>query len=237
VQDVVNKIAFVMELHQQVGLQAQRFQLFIQDRLDEAMKHNKFRIPNLDMHTVHLPWQKHSNVTESGLYWANTRSMPDPNLASLTLAGVSTPMQMVDLSGTWVRDRKRSDSLEAAVRLIKGLEIAMDQKELTMKVFSYVGPWFKVTERYPLNGDRVKVQRRDMRRGQHVGYMTPEKNGKVLVLRNEWPAPMGGTGVDVFTLLNPDELHIHCSITVGDETAAYLNIYTRKKKSGKKEEI
>ena len=44
------------------------------------------------------------------------------------------------------------------------LAVAQDDQEFEMAVFSVV-PWFKVIERYPLNGEDRQFKRRDLRRG------------------------------------------------------------------------
>lgn len=91
-----------------------------------------------------------------------------------------------DLSGVWIKDSAASSSMEAAmqlmhlngivrtaVRLIKGMSIELQLPDVgagggagsfSFGVFSIIG-WFKITERYSLDGTPSGLRRRDLRRG------------------------------------------------------------------------
>ena len=57
-------------------------------------------------------------------------------------------------------------SLSPSCRLIKGVQVDLDtaSQQFTMLVLSGIF-WFKVTERYPLDGSSRQYRRRDLRRG------------------------------------------------------------------------
>lgn len=146
---------------------------------------------------------------------------------------------VVNLSGTWIKDRSRSDSMDEAiklmrlnavmrqaVRLVKGMRIKQDASIFEMAVFSYIG-WFKVVERYALSGAPSRHRRRDFRRGQHTGSIK-ESDGAV-VLELKWDDPLGGTGQDTFSLAGPDELHVCSTLNVQGIKTQYSSFYKRKK--------
>ena len=87
------------------------------------------------------------------------------------------------LEGTYTRNNELSDTLEGicdllkinwltrmAILLVRGLVIQVDFKAdcITFDIFSVI-PWFRITERYPLNGNPMKYKRRDLRSGQNEG--------------------------------------------------------------------
>ncbi|KAF8055740.1 purine nucleoside phosphorylase [Scenedesmus sp. PABB004] len=116
--------------------------------------------------------------------------------------------------------------LRQAIKLIRGVQITQDEASFSMAVFSVLS-WFKVSERYALDGSPSRCRRRDFRRGGHRGTASaPSPN--TLVLSLEWGPPYGGVGTDTFTLPAPDTLHIDSAITVGGETVSYRSVYHRK---------
>mmetsp|Transcript_13958 Transcript_13958/g.24471 ORF Transcript_13958/g.24471 Transcript_13958/m.24471 type:complete len:262 (+) Transcript_13958:99-884(+) len=125
----------------------------------------------------------------------------------------ATPSAKPTLNGRWVKDKSLSDNMSPvmdvmklggvvrqAVKLVRGLSINQDSTTWEMSVVSVLS-WFKVTERYPLDGGLASFKRRDLRRGQHQGCLLqqPGPHGG-LQLSLTWPEPLGGTGVDEFVL-------------------------------------
>ncbi|KAL4856024.1 hypothetical protein ACK3TF_003464 [Chlorella vulgaris] len=162
--------------------------------------------------------------------------------ATAVLAAVppaaAVPLQ--DLSGTWVKDRAASDSMEAAcdamhlggiirsaIRLIRGLEVRCNGQLFRMSVLSGI-LWFKVTESYPVNGQPAQWRRRDLRKGKHVGRVQRCPSSGGLLLQLEWGEPHGGSAVDLFRLVEPDVLHVRTDMTVGGTRVVYTQVYRRK---------
>ncbi|GFR45809.1 hypothetical protein Agub_g7265 [Astrephomene gubernaculifera] len=142
------------------------------------------------------------------------------------------------LSGTWVKDRERSGSMEAAldmvhlnglvrqaVKLVRGVRIEHDSETFIFAVFSVVS-WFKVKEVYPLSGEPRRHRRRDLRRGGAQGWVEPL--GPSLQIQQRWSDPWGGRGTDYFRLVSEDELHIESVLQVGGQTAKYVTVYNKK---------
>jgi hypothetical protein len=73
-------------------------------------------------------------------------------------------------------------------RLIKGVQVDLDtaSQQFTMSVLSGIF-WFKVTERYPLDGSSRQYRRRDLRRGgvRWVGAMGWDEDGEGVGCRTE----------------------------------------------------
>jgi len=142
------------------------------------------------------------------------------------------------LNGVWRKDRAASEPMDAAmdlvalnpivrraVRLVNGLELEISDTEFRMAVLCAI-PWFKIREDYPLGGEPARHKRRDLRRGQSVGSVKLQ-DGKLL-LSMSWGDPHGGSGVDTYSLVGPDTLHVHCTYEVSGETAAYTHVYQRR---------
>ncbi|KAG2454616.1 hypothetical protein HYH02_000457 [Chlamydomonas schloesseri] len=142
------------------------------------------------------------------------------------------------LNGTWFKDKRRSESMEAAmnmmhlngivrqaVKLVRGVRIDLTRENFTFTVFSYIG-WFKVKEVYPMSGEVHQFKRRDLRRGKAQGCV--EQHGDHLHVQLKWDAPFGGVGTDHFRLVSEDELHIESVLHVAGQTASYLTVYNRK---------
>ncbi|GFR41900.1 hypothetical protein Agub_g2690 [Astrephomene gubernaculifera] len=121
---------------------------------------------------------------------------------------MSPPAPDARLTGVWVKDPSRSDPLDeamdamqlggltrTAVRLVRGLELDVrGGSRFELAVFSVV-PWFKVRERYPLDGSEVQCGRRDLRRGKHSGSVAVQPDGSLL-LSFTWGEPFAGSGYD-----------------------------------------
>eukprot|EP00195_Chlamydomonas_chlamydogama_P007127 CAMPEP_0202896284 /NCGR_PEP_ID=MMETSP1392-20130828/5314_1 /ASSEMBLY_ACC=CAM_ASM_000868 /TAXON_ID=225041 /ORGANISM="Chlamydomonas chlamydogama, Strain SAG 11-48b" /LENGTH=254 /DNA_ID=CAMNT_0049581579 /DNA_START=109 /DNA_END=874 /DNA_ORIENTATION=- len=106
-------------------------------------------------------------------------SLPFSTIAQQSITGDA----LTNFSGTWIKDKHASDSMDKAmtlmhlsgvvrqaVKLVKGVNIKQDDTTFTMEVFSYIG-WFKVTEMYKLDGTVSQCKRRDLRKGGHRGSM------------------------------------------------------------------
>ncbi|KAG2484641.1 hypothetical protein HYH03_016594 [Edaphochlamys debaryana] len=145
---------------------------------------------------------------------------------------------LVNLSGTWIKDKERSESMRQAmdimhlsgivrqaVKLVRGVRIDQTPEEFNFAVFSFIS-WFKVKEVYPMSGEERQFRRRDLRRGKHVGRVEPYGKDLRVVLR--WSDPFGGTGTDHFRLVSEEELHIESVLEVGGKSARYLTVYRRK---------
>jgi len=92
---------------------------------------------------------------------------------------VSRPERILDLNGVWKKDKEASDSMDPvcdlmqlprllrmAVGLIKGVEIVTDPNDsFQLNVLSGI-MWFKIKEKYSLNGEESRHRRRDFRRGK-----------------------------------------------------------------------
>ncbi|EFN57071.1 hypothetical protein CHLNCDRAFT_143825 [Chlorella variabilis] len=163
---------------------------------------------------------------------------------------VQSVVPLQDVSGTWIKDRAASDSMEpacdamrlgglvrTAIRhappaattpaclslhtlpavLIRGVEVRLDGGQFTMSVLSGI-LWFKVTERYPLDGAPVQCRRRDLRRGGHTGRVERCPATGSVVLRLEWGEPLGGT----------DVLHVRTDLLIGGQAVSYTQVYRRK---------
>ncbi|KAG2424097.1 hypothetical protein HXX76_014772 [Chlamydomonas incerta] len=119
------------------------------------------------------------------------------------------------MGGAWVKDAARSDSMDAAVgvmrlnglvrtaiRLIRGLELdpaALAAGRFDMAITSIIA-WFKVRESYQLDGTVGYFNRRDLRRGKHAASVCVQPDGS-LVLSVSWGEPLAGTGTDHFVLV------------------------------------
>lgn len=63
--------------------------------------------------------------------------------------------------------------------------------------------------------------------GQSVGSVKLQ-DGKLL-LSLSWDDPHGGSGLDTYSLVSEDTLHVHCTYSVAGESAAYTHVYQRKR--------
>lgn len=150
----------------------------------------------------------------------------------------AVPLQ--DLWGVWIKDKAASDSMEAAcgvmrlngvirtaIRLIKGVELRQGGGHFTMSVLSGI-LWFKVTERFPLDGAPRQHKRRDLRKGRSTGSVSACPTTGGILLHYQWEEPLGGTGRDHFYLAGADLLHVDTAMEVAGEKVAYRQVYRRK---------
>eukprot|EP00200_Dunaliella_tertiolecta_P005469 CAMPEP_0202340272 /NCGR_PEP_ID=MMETSP1126-20121109/1779_1 /ASSEMBLY_ACC=CAM_ASM_000457 /TAXON_ID=3047 /ORGANISM="Dunaliella tertiolecta, Strain CCMP1320" /LENGTH=199 /DNA_ID=CAMNT_0048930947 /DNA_START=178 /DNA_END=777 /DNA_ORIENTATION=+ len=171
------------------------------------------------------------------------------------------------MQGRWVKDKDLSDSMgeamdimelgglvRQAVKLIRGLRIEADEDTFTLQVLSIL-TWFKVTERFPLDGSTVNLRRRDLRKGQASCRMLPQQQGPHggLMFNLEWGEPHAGSGEDEFMVVplgtaatekqaagkdskpklehgaKEDELHVYsCLRARSGRSVTYRTVYHRK---------
>lgn len=141
------------------------------------------------------------------------------------------------ISGTWLKDAASSDSfdpimevmklnglLRGAIRLIRGVEIKLDEEEFTFAAFSVV-KWFKISESYKMDGSVCLARRRDFR-GRWRGVVCFNERGN-LSLSYEWDAPMPGRGEDEF-ILKEDGRLLHVTTNwVQGQMVTYTSVYVR----------
>ncbi|KAI7843694.1 hypothetical protein COHA_002593 [Chlorella ohadii] len=145
----------------------------------------------------------------------------------------------LDLSGVYVKDKVASDSLDEAcdvmrlgglvriaIGLIKGVELRQQDGVFTFVLHSGI-LWFKVTERYSEDGRPARFKRRDLRRGTHVGHVERCPTTGGILMHVKWGDPMGGHGRDHFYLADKDVLHVDTTLTVGDRTVRYRQVYRK----------
>jgi len=142
------------------------------------------------------------------------------------------------LQGTWLADYKASTNraglLSAlglgglqritAEKLIEGAEVvvvpgspapsspppAVEVRYLT------VVPFFRVTERVPLDGSPATQARRDLKAGKQTARaVAGGPDGRSLVITLTWPSPSPARLVETYTLVGPDEMHVTSLIWTG----------------------
>ncbi|KAK9915727.1 hypothetical protein WJX75_003301 [Coccomyxa subellipsoidea] len=171
---------------------------------------------------------------QSSLALAVAAAVQSPAVAAASLQSVQ------NLNGIWIKDKAASDSMDPAmdlmglnglirkaINLVRGVEIAITDDTFEMAIISVI-PWFKVREKYPLTSEERQHRRRDLRRGGARGRVRMNPDG-ALRLDLAWPEPHGGTGYDLFYVLDDvNTLHVDSVITVGGRTATYNVVYRRR---------
>lgn len=156
---------------------------------------------------------------------------PEEALATL-------PYTPEEISGFWLKDKQRSDSMTRAcdimklqglmrhaVKILKGTRILLTNETFHVAAVSVI-PVIKVAERYSLSGEEGKFRRRDQRRGGSWGRVEMTRNGVVFHAR--WDDPLAGTTTETFRLINPNEMHIVTEMRVGEETCKYTSVFTKQ---------
>ncbi|KAI8463357.1 MAG: hypothetical protein J3K34DRAFT_444242 [Monoraphidium minutum] len=146
-------------------------------------------------------------------------------------------MPLPPIAGTWVKDHAASDSMEeimevmrmngvlkTAIRLLRGLEIKLDEQNFSFAVFSVVR-WFKIAERYTMDGSVSMSRRRDLR-GKMRGNVRLTPHGTLLVCY-EWDDPIAGRGEDEF-VISDGRLLVIATNWVGGREVKYTQVYVRK---------
>lgn len=147
----------------------------------------------------------------------------------------------LNLSGVWIKDKQRSDSMDAAcdamklnmimrkaIHLIQGVEISIDNRQFLFTVLSGI-MWFKVREKYSLDGSPSRHKRRDLRRGGAQGTASIDEDG-FIHLHSEFGNPLAGNLREIFYLFSQDELHIAAVLSVPPEAdVVYTQVYRRKR--------
>uniref|UniRef100_A0A383VSN2 Uncharacterized protein n=1 Tax=Tetradesmus obliquus TaxID=3088 RepID=A0A383VSN2_TETOB len=149
------------------------------------------------------------------------------------------PKLAANFSGTWIKDKEASDSMSdaitlmglsglmrQAIKLVKGITLSQDDASFSMAVFSVLS-WFKVNEKYALDGSTSSCRRRDFRRGGHKGRVEVAAPDR-LQLHLQWDDPYGGTGLDEFVMPSPDVLHVTSTVTVNGQTCKWRQVYNKK---------
>lgn len=147
-----------------------------------------------------------------------------------------TPEQ---ISGFWLKDKKRSDSMmpacdimnlhgvmRHAVSILKGTRILLTGETFHVAAVSLI-PVIKVAERYALSGEEGQFRRRDQRRGGSWGCVQLSPDGVVFNAR--WEDPLAGNTRETFRLVNPRELHIVTEMWVGSRSCTYTQVYTKQR--------
>mmetsp|Transcript_11183 Transcript_11183/g.38871 ORF Transcript_11183/g.38871 Transcript_11183/m.38871 type:complete len:299 (+) Transcript_11183:67-963(+) len=145
------------------------------------------------------------------------------------------------LSGRWVKDNHLSDAmdhasreaelnflLKQAVKLINNMEVRATPESFEFGLSSVI-KWFKVWERYPMDGEtEVRFRRRDLRRGGHLGTAHPTKTS--VVVRTHWEEPLRGTETDVFEIQDDGTLTMTANVWfIGkDSRFTFRHVYHRK---------
>jgi hypothetical protein len=108
------------------------------------------------------------------------RQVPPPIAAATT---ISRPETILNLNGVWTKDKEASDSMDpvcdlmqlnrlmrVAIGLIKGVEIIADPNDsFQLNVLSGI-MWFKIKEKFSLNGEEARHRRRDFRGGKNFCF-------------------------------------------------------------------
>eukprot|EP00891_Asterochloris_glomerata_P001494 jgi/Astpho2/1494/Aster-x0477 len=142
----------------------------------------------------------------------------------------------VNLTGTWVKDKAASDSMDAAcdaaqlnslmrmaVSRIKGVRLEHSHSSFKIVILSGI-LWFKVVEEYPLSGEICRYSRRDRRKGRHRGYAYTTPEGDVAV-KLDWDAPLSGTSTDTYSMLTPGVLQVDSVMQMGSKSVRTKGIY------------
>lgn len=144
----------------------------------------------------------------------------------------------IDLTGVWIKDRKKSDSLAGvceianinfilrkAICLVRGSELNLTDQGLSIRVFSEI-PWFSLNEYYAFKTESLN-KRRDFRRGKMRCTMKKQKNGLKFFM--EWPEPWGGFESTQYILLDEgNTLQVKTDCTIRDRSISYQTLYHRR---------
>lgn len=63
---------------------------------------------------------------------------------------------------------------------------------------------------------------------------SPNPQPSLLVMDLAWDEPFAGTGMDVYELVDPDQLHLHSTMKIGGEEVTCSSVFRRKGSNGKK---
>ncbi|GBF91184.1 hypothetical protein Rsub_04853 [Raphidocelis subcapitata] len=166
------------------------------------------------------------------------KTQPRPSAEAAPAAPSAARTQLPPLAGTWVKDHAASDSMEpimeamhmngllrTAIRLLRGLEIRLDEGSFSFAAFSVVR-WFKLREAYSLGGGVSEQRRRDLRGRMHgAAQLSPQ--GTILV-SYKWGAPHTGRGLDEFSAGPDGRLVVQHTNWVGGREIRYKQVYTRQ---------
>jgi len=144
------------------------------------------------------------------------------------------------LSGAWRKDNAASDPMDAAfdliqlnwllrqaVTLVHGLQLRFTADAFHLVVVSKIA-WFKVAERYSLDGTPQQNQRRDLRGGGTRSSCTLRPWGIELLL--VWEEPLAGREIMKFRLSEDSQtMEVSSSVRLrSGGSTKYTHIYRRQ---------
>lgn len=200
-------------------------------------------IASLGVHSIaalYFSHQSHSHNRRQQHPHHKPTANGGPRTAPLMVGGPTRRVHDLSaLNGIWLKDRSLSDSMDAAldlielhgivrmaVNLVKGLEIHTTPGEFRFSVLSGV-LWFKITERYPLDGEVRKHRRRDLRGGGSFGRVEPAPSGGIYC-SNRFSEPLAGSVSEHFYCPLPNLLHVDTVLTVRGKSVSYRQVYHKK---------
>ena len=191
--------------------------------------------------------QRPSSMLSKEVVLRGTRTQESDACACASQSG---SFEEVDVTGIWIKDRKRSDNLaplcrlarinillSKAICLVKGSELKQTKEGLTIRVFSEI-PWFSLNEKYEF-GKVALNRRRDFRKGKMECSMEKTRTGLKFVLK--WPEPWSGFEETYYILSDEGRtLSVKTDCTIRGESISYTTVYhkrqRRKDSGGKKEQ-
>lgn len=145
-----------------------------------------------------------------------------------------------NVTGTWVKDRSKSSSMDdacdavelpfiyrKAIPFLNRLVLVDDEQHF--RTVLKAGGLLDVEEEYPWTGDEVAHHRRDKRRGKHTGRVCRTDSGfpRIMV---RWSDPYGGTCTDTFELVKGSggmEMKQSTMMVVRGKNIEYFTYYRR----------
>jgi hypothetical protein len=163
--------------------------------------------------------------------------------ATMEITDLEPPTKILsDFHGTWIKDAAASESMDAAMRLvrlnavmrqavklIRGVQLSIEEDRFKFAVFSAIS-WFKLNEFFPWSGEVCENRRRDLRRGRSHGRVQISPKGTIN-LQYSWDAPHGGQATDEFSIDEQGRLRLYTVVHVDGQSASYVQVYRRRKSS------
>lgn len=171
-----------------------------------------------------------SNLADVQAALKNVPSLPEDKV-----------MPLLAMNGTWVKDFSRSEPLDELCKLVELsflLKAAMKKsnviemrhtQDVTVVVRRILGI-MDVVETTPWNGESVRGERRDMRRGGVTMSTIIDQPPGGFSQRSEFNDPVGGVMFDEFLLVDPNTLQLTMKLTRHGSGASCCikNVFTRK---------
>jgi hypothetical protein len=197
-------------------------------------------------------WQRNSSPANSlNLHLNPLNAKSRTNLVTAkSLQQEIEEINRQSFTGRWHKDKERCTDMEEAfhlvqlpwllqqaVRVLNTLEI-VDKKDEFFETNLIAGGIMDVKERYPWTGVKVEHARRDKRKGQHIGWITNNRDANDTDTSNpcihvEWGEPHGGTGTDEFILSEDGDTLTQVSkmkMSKDGRETQYTTVFTRVKK-------